>query len=456
MGSGCYTLGDVYPDLHEYGSVTLLKGQHTLKVGGEFGIRWLSTPRYEPAGPSFNFGPNFTQGPNAVASTGSGVGLASFLVGTGSGNTGSGGPNQFLSSKYWGVFFQDDWRATPRLTLNLGIRYDYNAPWLERFNRFTDWSSTATSPLQVAGLPTLTGGLEFPGVGGVPRSEFNPFRKEIVPRLGFAYSATQHTTVRGGYGIFFAPLGGAGFNGYSVPNTGYVATTNWVGTLDGVTPLNTLSNPFPQGFVAPTGSSLGLATQLGQSVVGIQRNRPVSYSQQWNLDIQQELGAGLLLDIAYAGGHGVHLYGDYNPDQLPDQYLGMGATLNTQVANPFAGKISSGGLSNGTVAQSQLLRPFPQYTAVTLGNSSFFGASLYDALQVKVVKRFEAGYSVQASYTWSKLMDNLPASETGFPGGSFGGTGIQDWDNLRAEWAVASFDTPQYFTLNAIYELPFR
>ncbi len=455
MGSGCYTLGDVYPDLHEYGSVTVVHGNHTFKTGADFGIQWLSTPRYEPAGPSFNFGPNFTQGPNAVTSTNSGIGLASFLAGTGSGNSSSGGPNQYLSSKYWGMFFQDDWRLTPKLTVNLGARYDYSAPWVERFNRFTDWSSTATSPLQVGGLANLVGGLEFPGTGGLPRSEFNPFRKEIVPRVGFAYAANPTTTVRGGYGIFFAPLGGAGFNGYSVPNTGYLATTNWVGTLDGVTPLNTLSNPFPQGFILPTGSTQGLATQLGQSVVGMQRNRPVSYAQQWNLDVQQELGRGVLLDIAYAGGHGVHLYGDYNPDQLPDQYLGMGAALNNQVTNPFAGKITSGGLSSATVAQSQLLRPFPQYTGVTLGNSSFFGASLYNALQVKLSRRFQNGFSLLASYTWSKLMDNIPASETGFPGGSFGGTGIQDWDNLRAEWAVASFDTPQYFAFNGIYELPF-
>ena len=457
MGGGCYTLGDVYPDLHEYGSVTIVHGEHTFKTGGDFGIDWLATPRYEPAGPSFNFGPNFTQGPNPVSSTNTGIGLASWLAGTGSGSSSSGGPNQYLSSRYYGFYFQDDWRKTPKLTLNLGVRYDYAAPWVERFNRFTDWSSTATSPLQVAGLSNLTGGLTFPGVNGVSRSEFNPFRKEIVPRVGFSYAAHPDTTVRGGFGIFFAPLGGAGFNGYSVPNTGYLATTNWVGTLDGVTPFNTLTNPFPQGFVYPTGSTQGLATQLGQSVVGMQRSRPVSYAEQWNLDVQQQLGGQILLDIAYAGGRGVHLYGDYNPDQLPDQYLSMGGVLNNQVANPFYNNplISSGGLSSPTVAQSQLLRPFPQFTGVTLGNSSFFGASAYNALQVKVVRRFANGFSLLASYTWSKLMDNIPASETGFPGGSFGGTGIQDWDNLRAEWAVASFDTPQYFAFNGIYELPF-
>lgn len=455
MGAGCYTLGDVYPDLHEYGNLTMIHGRNTFKVGGNFGIEWLSTPRYEPAGPSFGFGPNFTQGPNPISSTGSGIGLASFLVGTGGGSTSSGGPNQYLSSKYFGSYFLDDLRATSRLTLNLGIRYDYNAPWVERHNRFTDWTSTAQSPLQVPGFRTLVGGLEYPGVKGLPRSEFNPFRKEIAPRFGLAFRTSQRTTLRGGFGIFFAPLGGAGFNGYSVPNTGFLASTNWVGTLDGVTPLNTLSNPFPQGFVLPTGSSLGFATQLGQSVVGMQRDRPVSYSEQWNLDEQVMLGKEFLLSVAYAGSRGVHLYGDFNPDQLPDAYLSMGTALNAQVANPFYREITSGPLSNPTVAQSQLLRPFPQYSGVILGNSSFFGSSSYHALEVRMERQFANGFSLLASYTWSKLMDNLPASETGFPGGSFGGTGIQDWNNLRSEWAVASFDTPQYFALSGIYDLPF-
>lgn len=455
MGGGCYTLGDVYPDLHEYGGLTLVRGAHTFKMGGDFGVQWLSTPRYEPAGPGFNFSTNFTQGPNPITATGTGVGLASMLAGTGSGNTGSGGPNQYLSSRYYGVYFQDDWRVTPKLTLNLGIRYDYSAPWVERFNRFTDWNSSAVSPLQVSTLPQLTGGLEFPGTNGLPRSEFDPFRKEIQPRLGLAFSPTERIAVRGGYGLFFAPLGGAGFNGNSVPNTGYVASTNWVGTLDNVTPLNTLSNPFPQGFVLPTNSTLGLATQLGQAVVGMQRSRPVSYAQQWNLDVQTTLGANFLFDIAYAGGRGVHLYGDYNTDQMPDQYLSMGDDLNTQVQNPFYGQITTGSLSGQTIAKSQLLRPYPQFSGVVLGNSSFFGSSDYNALQAKFERRFANGFSLLASYTYAKLLDNLPASETGFPGGAFAGGGIQDWYNLRAEWAVAEFDTTHYLTINGIYELPF-
>lgn len=455
LGNGCYNLGDAYPNLHEYGSLTIVHGAHTFKAGGDFGIAGMSTTRFLPAGPSFNFGPNFTQGPNPLIAGTSGVGVASFLAGTGGGGTGSGGPNQILSSKYYGAYFQDDWRLNPKLTLNLGIRYDYDAPWIERHDRFTDWTSTAQSPLQISGVPPLTGGLEFPGVNGLSRYEFNPFHKEIAPRFGFAFSATPQTIIRGGYGIFFATLNGSGFNAIAVPNTGFTASTPWIGTLDGVTPLNTLTNPFPQGFVTPTGSSQGLATQLGQGVVGMDRNRSVSYAEVWNVDIQRSLPDEILFDIAYTGSHGIHLYYDYNPDQLPDQYLALGSSLNQQVVNPFSGKIATGGLSGSTVAASQLLRPYPQFQSVLLGNSSFWGASSYNALQVKLGKRYSNGFNFLIAYTWSKLMDNMPASETGFPGGSFGGTYPQDWENLRAEWSVSSFDTPHYFAANGIYELPF-
>lgn len=455
MGGGCYNLDDAYPDFHNYANLTFVRGRHTFKTGGDFGILWLSTTRYIPAGPDFSFGPNFTQGPNPASSNATGIGLASFMTGMGSGGTGSGGPDQILSSKYYGLYFQDDWRLTQKLTLNLGIRYDVDIPWKERYNRFTDWTSTAASPLQVAGLSGLHGGLEFPGSSGVPRTEFDTFWKEVAPRVGFAYAVTNKTAVRGGYGLFFAPLGGAGFNGLSVPNSGFTAYTPWVSTLDGITPLNPLSNSFPQGFILPTGNSQGLATQIGQSVNGMDRHRPVSYATEWNLDVQETLPANVLFDIAYTGSHGIHLYGDFNPNQVPDQYLSMGNSLLQQVNNPFNGAIASGGLSGATVAASQLLRPFPQFTGVTMGNASFFGASSYNAMQLKVEKRYSKGFDLLLAYTWSKLMDNIPASETGFPGGSFGGTGIQDWDNLRAEWAIASFDTPHYLAINGIYELPF-
>lgn len=458
LGQLCWIgiLDDANQIFHEDGNLTKAAGTHTLKMGGDFGFGLFSTARFNNGAGFYVFGPDWTQGPNPYAAGTSGIGFASFLLGTGDfGFNYTGGPDEINSFRYYGGYIEDDWKLTPKLTLNLGFRYDYNTPWRERFNRITSWDANAASPLQVPGL-SLVGGLDFPGVNGLSRYHFNPDKTTgFQPRFGFAYSFTNNTVVRGGVGLFLGPAVGSGYNNNGVPSTGYLGSTPWVTTLNGVTPLNLLSNPYPQGFIYATDSSLGLATDLGQSVVAMARQRKTSYAEQWNVDIQQMFPGGIIFDLAYAGSHGVHLYGDYNANQLPDQYLGMGNQLNEQVANPFYGKISTGGLSGPTVARSQLLLPYPQFTGVTLGNGSYYGASSYNSLQLKIERRFANGFSILGSYTWSKLMDNAPPTTTGFPGGSFAAGPTQDWDNLRAEWSLSTFDTPQYLAINGIYELPF-
>lgn len=457
LGQLCWIgiLNDANQVYHETGNLTKLAGAHTLKMGADFGIGYFTTSRFNNGAGFYVFGPDWTQGPSPYDAGTSGVGFASFLLGAGDfGFNYTGGPDEINSFRYYGGYLQDDWRVTPKLTLNLGLRYDYNTPWRERFNRITDFDPSATSPLQVAGL-NLVGGLTFPGVNGLSRYQFNPDKRTgWQPRLGFAYTALHNTVIRGGYGIFMGPVIGSGYNGNGVPATGFQGSTPWVTTLNGLTPLNLLSNPYPQGWSYASGSSQGLATDIGESVVGMARNRPVSYSEQWNLDVQQMLPDQVLVDVAYAGSHGVHLYGDYNANQLPDKYLGMGSALNDLVPNPFYGKITSGALSGPTVARSQLLLPYPQFTGVTLGDGASYGASDYNALQLKVVRRFQGGFSFMGSYTWSKLMANVQPNN-GFPGGSFAGAGIQDWDNMRDEWSLATYDTPQYLALNGIYDLPF-
>lgn len=458
MGSFCFVgvLRDAYQTYNEAGNVTAVVGTHTLRFGGDLGIGLVATGRFNNAGGFYNFGPDFTQGPSPYDSGTSGVGFASFLLGAGdSGFNYTGGPDEITSSKYYGGYFEDDWKVNHRLTLNLGFRYDYDTPWSERFNRITDWNPTATSPLQVPG-EALVGGMEFPGVNGISRYQFNPDKKTgLQPRVGFAYNAGMSTAIRGGYGIFMAPVVGGGFNGNSVPNTGFLGSTTWVNSLNGVNPQNLLSNPFPTGFTYATGSSQGLATDLGQSVVAMSRTRRTSYAEQWNVDVQHTFPMHLLVDVAYAGSHGVHLYGDYDANQLPDRYLSLGSQLISQVGNPFQGHISSGALSGPTVAESQLLLPYPQFTGVTLGDGSFYGASFYNSLQAKVERRFTNGFGVLVSYTLSKLMDNVGATETGFPGGTYSGGGIQDWDDLRTAWALGSFDTRNYLAVNGTYDLPF-
>ena len=240
--------------------------------------------------------------------------------------------------RYYGAYFQDDWKVTSKLTLNLGIRYDYNSPWTERYNRITDLNYTSPSPLQVPGL-NLMGGLAFPGVNGVPRGQFNPVRTNFAPRFGFAYAMDHSTVLRGGYGIFYAPITGGGYNGSAVPISGFQATTTMIGTIDNITPANYLSNPFPQGFQRATGSSLGLLTLLGQPITGMDRGRTTPYAEQWNFDIQRLLPANFLVEIAYAGSRGLHLFGTLNYDQLPNQLLSQGSKLLTPVANPFFGQI---------------------------------------------------------------------------------------------------------------------
>jgi len=448
----CDPTNDDYDTFHEYGNLTWVKGAHNLKMGGDLGEKRLATRRFETAVPSYNFGPNFTQGPNPLAgSSNAGLGWASFLLGIGTGgNIRSDTATAAVTYRYFGGYFQDDWKVNSRFTLNLGFRYDYERPWTERYNRLTDLDYN--SPVQIAGQ-NLRGGLAFPGVGGLSRYQFNPDRNNFAPRAGFAYKATRSTVLRGGYGIFFSPSSGGGFNGPAIPQDGFFANTDWVTTIDGVTPISRLSNPFPNGFELASGSGNGLATLIGQSVTGMDRSRRMSYAEQWNFDIQRTLPANFLVDVAYAGSRGIGLYGSLNYDLLPNQFLSLGDRLRDQQPNPFFGLVNRGALSGPTVSRAQLLRPYPQYTGFTAGNLSY-GASTYHSLQFKLERRFSAGFSLLLAYTFSKLLDDVDASTTGFPGETFSGGGIQDFYNRRNERAVAVFDTPHSVALNWIWEIP--
>jgi hypothetical protein len=450
----CGILGDAYETFHETANSTWIHGSHTAKFGGNFGVNRLATPRYGGAGMGLNFNPAFTQGPDpVVASASAGIGFASFLLGTGSGSINSDGPGQNHLFRYYGLYFQDDWKVSRRLTLNLGVRYDENFPWTERFNRQTDFDYNVASPLSTASFP-IYGGLTFPGVGGLSRRAFERDPNNIAPRFGFAFSLTNATVLRGGYGLFYAPITGGGYNGAAVPISGFQAQTQWVGTLDGITPVAYLNNPFPSGFIRATGSSAGLATFLGQNVTAMDRGRRNPYAQQWNINVQQTLPARFVLDVAYAGSRGLHLFGNLNVNQLPNEQLALRDGLRELVPNPFYGQISTGPLSGQLVPRNQLLRPYPQYNAVTIGNISY-GASTYHAMQLKVERRYAQGFSFLFSYTFSKLMDDVAATTTGFPGEQFSGDSIQDFNNRRNERAVASYDAPHFAALNGIWELPF-
>lgn len=452
---GGYTDQHTTSDRYE-GKANLSKvyGKHILKFGGMYGlVKYYS--EYPGNTGSYTFSTAFTQGPNPlVSSTTSGFGLASFLLGTmASGVTNSGEVHDDSSSPYSGVYIQDDYRITSRLTLNLGLRWEHEDPRVDAKNRVSNFSFTGTTT--ASNGTVLRGGLLFPGVGGLPRGNWNSNTKDFAPRFGFAYSLKDSMVFRGGYGIFYSNSWGSSSNSNAMPQSGFVCQSTVVTSLDnGLTPYAVLSNPFPTGFCTRPGSSAGLLTALGQQVYIIDRNAKQPYMQSWNFGIQRKLPWSTVAEISYSGSRGIHLMGDQEWDQLAPQYLSLGSQLNTQVPNPFYGVITLGQLATPTITLGQSLRPYPQFLGVTSTNADY-GNSIYHAMFLRVQHRMSKGLSVMAAYTRSKEIDDMIPSPQGFPGESFFAATPQNFYNLRGERALSAWDTPQTLVLSYVYELPF-
>jgi hypothetical protein len=436
-------------------NLTKLAGKHTLKFGGMYGTGVYTTRVFDNSTGSYASSASFTQGPNPlVSSTTSGFGFASFLLGTmSSGTHNVTDINGHYTAPYYGVYFQDDYKITPHLTLNLGLRWEYEAPRVEANNQVANFNFTGKATLP-NGTP-VAGGLAFPGVGGLPDGNWNANKKNFAPRIGFAYNLKDSTVIRGGYGIFYSNSWGNGRNNSAMPQTGFVCSTPVATTQDnGLTPYAVLSNPFPTGFCTATGSSAGLLTNLGQTLNFLDRNAKQPYVQTWNFGIQRILPGNNVAEIAYSGSRGVHLMGIQEWDQLAPQYMSLGAQLNSSVPNPYYGIITQGSLSTPTITLGQILRPYPQFLGVSARNANY-GESSYHAMLLRVEHRMSNGFTVLAAYTVSKQIDNMIPSVNGFPGESFATATPQNFYNLNGERALVSWDTPQTLVLSYVYELPF-
>jgi hypothetical protein len=435
------------------GTLTRISGRHTLKFGGELRRLTHNYAQSNNAAGAFNFNNLFTSS-NPFTPAGTGIGFASFMLGYGTdGNIQT--PELVAGQQiYQGYFANDTFQLSQRLTINYGVRWELPGPWTERFDRLTAFLPDAASPLAATtGLP-LRGKLALVNTADrESRSSQNRYWNLFAPRLGFSYRFLDKTVVRGGYGIFYLPNDVA-FS--TAPNNSPVnlLATQWVSTLDGsVTPVDRLSNPFPNGVLRPPGNrptfqQTLLGQGLGNSPIA---DEPYGYNQQWNLNIQHELKDGTLVEVAYAGSKGTHLPANQQIDQLPDEFLALGTQLQQQVTNPFFGQIASGPLAARTVSRGQLLRPFPQYNGVSIGGISNRNSS-YHALQMKVEKRFRAGGSILGSYSWSKLISDTDTL-TGWLEGS-PPAGVQNNNNLRLERSLASFDVPHRLVISYVLDLP--
>ncbi|MBI2688781.1 MAG: TonB-dependent receptor [Acidobacteria bacterium] len=415
------------------------RGKHVFKTGADLRLLYGNFFRNTSPSGTFSYSNSWSNGPNALTPAGNtGFPMASFLMGLGGGsldnNTGVS-----IINKYYGFFFQDDYRVTSKLTLNMGLRYEYETPRTERYNRATrGFDFAAASPIKPAGL-TPTGGLLYAGVNNLDRGIYTPDTNNIAPRFGFAFTPFAKTVFRGGYAIHYMPVVG------SVDPVGYSTTTSVVASLDGFTPRDRLSSPFPSGLAAATGNSLGLATLAGQNISFVNPGDVTPLLHTWNFNIQREVFSKSLLQLGYVGSRGIHITSDpqvgisENINQVPAQYLSMGRALLDSVPNPFAGIIRVGQLSGATVQRQQLLRPYPQFLNITR-NLPTFGNTVYHSFQAKFEQRLWHGLTTIVSYTLSKNIGDIGP--------------YQNYYNRQVERAVTTFDVPHRLTVTTSWDMP--
>ena len=462
---GATTMGNNGPSVVTHESqvvnttISKIAGHHTVKVGADYRRIGIKNIAYGPAAGTFNFTQTFTQGPNPnTASTAAGDAIASFLLGyPASGSVQVATPGHFFVDYYAG-YIQDDYRVSSALTLNFGVRYEYETGLREEQNRFTvGFDPNAAFPIQVAGL-NLKGGLMYAGQNGYPAEQGRALHNQMAPRGGFAWSLNTKTVVRGGWGLFWAPTQYPGTNEAALGSRGYSASTTFLSSNDGgLTPAGSLSNPFPNGITPPQGNSLGLFTGAGGVIDFADQNAKPGYVQQYSLDFQRELPGGNVINFGYVGSRSERLSiggtndATVNINQLDPTYLALGSALQQLVPNPFFGNAAFGNLSrSSTIARGQLLRPYPQFDNV-LAHRVNLASARYNAFVVKWDKRLQRGWGMNANYTFSRLMDNqfgeanFYASRVGLAENNY------DLDN---EYSYSLNDLPHRLNVSATFELP--
>ena len=438
------------------------KGLHNIKVGLD--IRKFQKGNFTFGNSSglYNFDQAFTGDFGGVTNAAVGSDTSAFLLGLPSSATYDLNSHAIGNQTYLGAFVQDDWRATPSLTLNFGIRVDKDfSPNEREGTAVSGFNTTATNPYSAAAtaayaanpnatLPVaafkVLGGLTFNSAANTRISNFTSTM--ISPRIGLAFKPAilgPNSVIRAGFGIFVIPI--FPFNN-SIQQEGFSQTTQApivpYAPPAGPTAPGTLSNPFPNGLTAPSGNSLGLATFAGQAIAFLAPTIKNGYSERWNLGFQHQFPGGWLLDAFYEGSTGRRLPINENINYVQHQYktTASNAGLNAQVANPFYGLIPNGGSINSSknVNLTNLLLTYPEFGAITEYNVPA-GSSIFHALDVHVEHRTGYGLSITANYQWSKLLESV----------SF----LNDPGDAALEYRISQYDHPTHAVIAVSYQLPY-
>jgi Carboxypeptidase regulatory-like domain len=461
-GSTTWLGDDVFGDTidNHYGlsdSMDWIKGKHNFKFGYE-----QRFTKYAPTDASRSTGDYYfwrqqTAG-TPLTSGQSGNGIASFELGLvhDSNLIQKAGQPTWISN-YIAGFFQDTYKVTKTLTLNLGLRWDVDVPRREKYGNTSNISLTTPNP----GANGHLGALVFAGTGAgrngnTGETWAKTYWKDWGPRFGFAWAPERlggKTVVRGGFSIYYGALQYADFGGFG--RQGFQANPSFT-SPDGFSPAFNLSSGFP-GYTPPPNLDPNQYNNAGPQYLDPSYGRPAMVNN-WSIEIQHQLVKDLILDVAYVGSHGTHLHTNYDAvNSLTPNNIALGGLLSQQLSSPQA---KAAGISapyasfstNQTVAQA--LVPFPQYFGFnTDGQLENLGQSTFNALEVSLQRRFSSGLNLMASYTWSKTLtdadDALPFFATLHGGGS-----VQNPFNLKGEKSYSNQDVPQMFVISYVYELP--
>ena len=443
LGPSANTASDFRTDVTQvFDAISSQHGRHSLKFGLDW--RWERLDVIQPPSPTgnFTFSTLFTNSQaiptiGSALSSFSGNSLASFLLGQV--QTFSIDIQQSvlrpraLTQEY---FVQDDFKATSRLTINVGLRYTLNFP-----------STDADNHGAVFNLQTQK--LDYLGQNGFRESARRLHKLDFGPRLGVAYRLNDKTVVRTGYGLIWIEMAGI-TTPFTIPQFPFIQAVSQR-TLDNITPAFALSTGPSVAPIPPTPDA-----GLGQGVFSVDANLGSGYAQQWNLAVQRELTKNTVVEIAYAGSKITHVgIPDTNINQLTASQLAMGAALLQRVPNPFFGEIPrSSSLGDPTIPLAQLIKPFPRFTGVSLYRNNV-GNTNYNALQAKLEQRFSRGLSFLVSYTRSKLIDEASSVfDASILTGPIANFPVADSFNRKLERDLSNGDIPNVFVASFTYDLP--
>lgn len=398
---------------------TKIVGRHSLKVGFEYQLIDTAVSDFHPQYGTENFTGYFSDAGSTAGLSGvqqQVYSLADFIIGAPSHYELDNNPIAHLRQRMYFAYVQDDYKVANKLTLNLGVRYEFATPQYERDNKLSNFD------LQTDSLDYASNGSLY------NRSLVHPDPNNWAPRIGLAYQATPKTVIHTGYGISYVEfnrLGGENLLAYNGPNIvdAAIDQTPSQGICASVnSPANTCFRTTAEGFPVNFATPSSFSTALSEVRYIPQNDRP-GYVQSWNFDVQQELAHSLLLDLAYVGNHGVGLTILADSNQAVPNVQGANLSVNAR-------------------------RPIPNFT--TIEESFDGGFSTYNALQAKLEKRYSLGLYFINSFTWSKAIDNAPGHLENYDGDN---SRVNYYD-IAANKAVSSYDQPFNDTLSVLYDIP--